>query len=157
MLRIRDYIPNDLDGLKICLIALQEAEQEFSPLVADGRLIADDYFSELMHRTSTEAGKIIVAEHDNQIAGYVAIQSRVKADKIHEIAYEYAYISDLVVLPEYRGLGYGRALLDEAIEFAKSQKAKLIRIGVAAQNTPANKLYVENGFEPIAIIMEKTL
>ena len=157
MLRIRDYVPNDLDGLKICLIALQEAEQEFSPLVADGRLIADDYFSELMHRTSTEAGKIIVAEHDNQIAGYVAIQSRVKADKIHEIDYEYAYISDLVVLPEYRGLGYGRALLDEAIEFAKSQKAKLIRISVAAQNTPANKLYEENGFEPIAIIMEKTL
>ena len=156
-MHIRDYQPTDLEALTTCLIALQDVERNFNPLVADGATIAQAYFTDLMRRTEEEEGKILVAEGDGEIVGYVAIQSRVQSSELHEVRYEYAYISELIVREEWRGRGYGRALVSEAVAFAKANGAKFVRIGALAKNTEVRKLYTQCGFEEIEVVMEMVL
>ena len=50
--------------------------------------------------------------------------------------------------PASRGMGAGRALLKEAISWAKSVGVKRIRLGVTVGDTPAMHLYTACGFRP---------
>ena len=56
-------------------------------------------------------------------------------------------IYGLGILPEYRGKGYGRALLLKAVEILKEQKAAQIMLQVAAENETALRLYKSGGFK----------
>ena len=56
------------------------------------------------------------------------------------------YLEDLFVLPEYRGKGYGKQLLD----FLKKEyagRAARLRLEVAPENPRARQLYEREGFE----------
>ncbi len=57
-------------------------------------------------------------------------------------------IENLVVLPEYRGKGIGKALLEKAIEFLKG-KVERIRVETPIQSENAIKFYFKNGFEHV--------
>lgn len=52
------------------------------------------------------------------------------------------------VAPASRGQGVGRALLDEAIEWATLGGAQRICLGVTVADTPAMRLYRAAGFRP---------
>jgi ribosomal protein S18 acetylase RimI-like enzyme len=56
-------------------------------------------------------------------------------------------IYGLGVLPEYRGLGYGRAILDRAVAILKGFEPKEIMLQVAATNKNALNLYSSCGFQ----------
>lgn len=67
-----------------------------------------------------------------------------------------ALVADLYqmwVNPAARGLGAGRALLREAIAWARGQGAQEINLGVtlASQATPAMRLYAAFGFQPVGM------
>lgn len=57
-----------------------------------------------------------------------------------------AYIEELVVNPEYRGKGVGRALLNSAIDWTKRQHFPGIMIETQDNNVPACRLYEKCGF-----------
>lgn len=57
-----------------------------------------------------------------------------------------AQITDIAVLPAYRGCGFGRALLQDLIARAKQRGAEEISLEVRASNTPAIALYASHGF-----------
>ena len=52
------------------------------------------------------------------------------------------------VLPEYRGLGLGRALLRWGVYELRSRGAREITLSVEARNERAMSLYRQEGFEP---------
>jgi ribosomal protein S18 acetylase RimI-like enzyme len=56
-------------------------------------------------------------------------------------------IENIVVLPEYRRRGIGKALLEKAIEFSRHRKLKKVRCEVPTHNERAIKFYVKNGFQ----------
>ena len=56
-------------------------------------------------------------------------------------------IYGFVVRPEYRGRGYGRQMLAEAIRTVKSSGQKSIMLDVETDNTNAVGLYLSSGFE----------
>jgi mycothiol synthase len=58
-----------------------------------------------------------------------------------------AYISNLTVDPEYRGLGYGRALLAAGLAHLKARGAASITLGVDGGNATPLQLYRSAGFE----------
>lgn len=80
-----------------------------------------------------------------------------------------ADVLTLTVLPNYRRMGIGRALLDQLITWAKIGKAPAIFLEVREGNVEASPLYKSAGFEPIstrsnyyslgvnAVIMKKDL
>ena len=57
-----------------------------------------------------------------------------------------AYLEELYVVPEQRGRGLGRALLEAALEDARRAGAGHIELGTSVDDTAAIALYESTGF-----------
>ncbi len=57
-----------------------------------------------------------------------------------------AYLGELYVVPERRGDGFGRAMLEAVIEEARAQNAINISLGTSVTDTEARGLYESAGF-----------
>jgi ribosomal-protein-alanine N-acetyltransferase len=75
-----------------------------------------------------------------KIAGYIIIQS----------VFEEAHILNLGVLPDLRGRGLGRALLERFLKMAGQRKISMIYLEVRSGNRIAQNLYFSMGFAPIS-------
>jgi len=58
----------------------------------------------------------------------------------------HAYLEELYVVPDRRGNGLGRALLEEAIEAARAEGATHMELGTSESDTAARGLYESAGF-----------
>ena len=119
--------------------------------------MADAYLTFLLDRCSRAAGRVLVAEIDHGVVGFVGVLCRVVPEEPDEDQTPYAYISDLVVLPRYRQRGIGRALLDRAEALVRSSGARNLRVGVLAKNEPAARLYRAVGFTDYRLQLVKRL
>ena len=59
---------------------------------------------------------------------------------------QFGYVEDLVVKPEYRGLGIGRRLLERGIQWAREDGYPGIMLETQDNNVPACRLYQSAGF-----------
>jgi GNAT superfamily N-acetyltransferase len=59
------------------------------------------------------------------------------------------YLEDLFVLPEHRGKGYGKALLEELIALAKERNCGRVEWSVLDWNTAAIDFYKSMGAKPM--------
>lgn len=144
-------------GLRQCLIELQDFERRMEPRMPPGVDIAGPYLADMFDRCEKGSGRILIAEIDGAVAGYATILPKVKSEELEDGDFEYALVSDLVVLDGFRGQGLGRKLLQAAELYARACKARYLRIGVLAGNAVAEKLYAEAGFSPQFIELEKVL
>lgn len=86
----------------------------------------------------------IIAQNENgEIAGYAGAFSP-------DIGLD-ADVLTLTVLPKFRRIGIGRALLDQLITWAKIRKAPAIFLEVREGNIEASPLYESAGFESISM------
>lgn len=76
-----------------------------------------------------------------------------QGEEYHAIAWsrnvaddEVAVIHLLAVSPDYQGTGIGSEMVLEAIQLAKNQGMKAIRLDALASNIPAHRLYDRLGF-----------
>ena len=78
---------------------------------------------------------------DNEgLIGTVAVRTLDIDDKVIEL-------KRMFVLPEYQGKGYGRLLLEHAINYAREQKYSKICLDTRRQFSAAQHLYRSNGFQ----------
>jgi len=85
-----------------------------------------------------DAGSMIFfAEVDAKLAG------RIKMMKWWN---QFGYVEDLVVNPEYRGLGIGRKLLERGIQWAREKGFPGVMLETQNDNVPACTLYQSCGF-----------
>ena len=93
----------------------------------------------------------IVAEKDGMIVGYIMCRIESGLSGIGFSPFSLSrkgHIISIAVLPEHRGKGLGRALIEKALEtMAKSYNAKSCYLEVRVSNEPAIKLYKKVGFE----------
>jgi ribosomal protein S18 acetylase RimI-like enzyme len=153
---IREYQPGDRQQVEYCLAELQDFSKLIYENVADGT-IAPRYLQHLLKHCGETNGRIFVAESDGRIVGMICIYATVKSREADEEEYDYAYISDLVILPGQRGQGWGRALLKRAEDHAKSQGAPVLKINALAQNQVARNLYLSYGFAELLVVLHKKL
>ncbi len=101
----------------------------------------------------------IVIEDDDKIIGYVLIEKRESPYKTYESFKEdeFAYIYEVVILPEYRLKGYGKYLIEEAQKWAKKRNLKSIELNVLSNNYSAIAFYEKVGFENYQIKMRKNI
>jgi ribosomal protein S18 acetylase RimI-like enzyme len=155
---IRDYEPTqDWDQVRACVVELQEFERGIEPSLPRGRDMADPYLAFILDRCSEAAGRILVADVDHSVVGFVAVLARVALEELDEDQTPYAYISDLVVLPRYRRRGIGRALIERAESVVRGSGATILRVGVLAGNGPAAALYRTAGFRDYQLQLVKRL
>ncbi len=79
-----------------------------------------------------------------------------KEETIGKIEVQYednsAFISGFGILPEYRGLGYGKAALYTLLEMIGNKEIKDIQLDVESKNRSALNLYKAFGFEEISVM-----
>jgi putative acetyltransferase len=89
-------------------------------------------------RASIERGAMFVLDVDGQVLGHAAF---------NETHAKGVVTFGMAVMPEARGKGAGRALLDHIVEHARSQGAHKIELEVWVDNAPAISLYATSGFD----------
>ncbi len=157
-LLIRDCnIDEDRHGLRACVVALQDVERQLEPALPPGEAIADAYLTFLIDQCRRLAGRVLVAEDGRRIAGFVCVLGKVMPGQPEEPPAEYAYISDLIVLPEYQRQGLGRRLLGRAEALAREAGVGTLRVGVLAKNRAAHQFYGSVGFSDFEVELVKLL
>ena len=77
---------------------------------------------------------------DEQIIGHLILRNTDEKNEVIRLGF-------IIVDPNLRGKGYGKKLINLAIEYAKSKlKAKEITLGVFENNIPAYRCYKSVGF-----------
>lgn len=150
-------IRNHLEGVRKCFVELQDFERSLDPRMPPGAEIVDTYIPYMLNRCKKCDGKILVANVDGEVAGFITILTKVKSDDIEEGDIEYGLIPNLFVAKRFRNQGFGKKLLDAAVSFAMDQKVKWLRIGAFADNKVANRLYESMGFKLLFLEREKEL
>jgi ribosomal protein S18 acetylase RimI-like enzyme len=82
--------------------------------------------------------------NDTQIIGYTKVNLTPAQTDVHDP--ESLEIARLYLLDEFIGLGLGKMLLGQAIDFAKQHQKKYIWLGVWEHNPRAISFYERNGF-----------
>lgn len=103
--------------------------------------LSERFFSELL---SGNRITYVCKDGDEFIAEISLVKEMNDAD--YTIPNRRVYISHLVVRPEYRRQGIGKALVDFITEKAKALGYSEMSVGVDLDNYPALKLYIETGF-----------
>jgi ribosomal protein S18 acetylase RimI-like enzyme len=157
MVLIREYRSEDSQQVERCFIELQDFERQIEPRRVEGKIVAEKYLQHMFEKCAQTQGKVFVLEADGKIAGFVSVWVKVKVNGLVNEPSEVAYISDLVVTAAYRGQGWGRALLQRAEDYACSQGATMLGIGVLAENAGARRLYNDFGFRENQVELLKPL
>jgi ribosomal-protein-alanine N-acetyltransferase len=79
----------------------------------------------------------IVLEEDQKIVGYVGAW----------VVIDEAHVTNVAILPEYRGRKLGEALLRKMMTFAKDMGARSMTLEVRVTNHVAQSLYRKLGFQ----------
>jgi len=96
---------------------------------------------ERRYREQLEAGDVTVILADEQL-GFAQLRFR---KQVYSDA-PAAYVEELYVVPDRRGEGLGRALMEAAVETARADGADVIDLGTATDDTAARGLYESLGF-----------
>ncbi|RSD20747.1 ribosomal protein S18-alanine N-acetyltransferase [Mesobacillus subterraneus] len=96
------------------------------------------FFNEL---TKNQFAQYLVVEVDHTVVGYCGVW----------IIVDEAHITNIALLPEYRGLKLGEALFARVMELARELGALRVTLEVRVSNERAQNLYRKFGFEEGAI------
>lgn len=94
--------------------------------------------SELVHLLLTSS-RLVVLDYQGILAGYAC--TRLTGD--------HAHIARLGINPGYQGLGLGRLLLADALDFAAEAGARVISLNTQRQNEASQRLYQGFGFRAV--------
>jgi [ribosomal protein S18]-alanine N-acetyltransferase len=96
------------------------------------------FFNEL---TKNQFAQYLVVEVDQKVVGYCGVW----------IIVDEAHITNIALLPEYRGMKLGEALMAKVLEIAREMGALRMTLEVRVSNNRAQNLYRKFGFEEGAI------
>ena len=139
-LRLRDFRPADAPQVnRLAVAAFEQFKTHYSDWPAMAASIG-------RMATLTEIGEIIVAERDDQIIGAVTY---VPPGGPNPSCFDPAWpiVRMLVVDPDHRGLGAGRALTEECISRARRDGSPVIALHTSPFMTVALAMYLRMGFE----------
>ena len=118
---VRDYLETDLDEVNVIL------KEAFST-----------------EKTNFNAKEFheLVATVDDKVVGYL-LMTKV----LNPIKNKNFYLIDYVsVLSDYRGMGVGKKLLEEAEKIAREEETMYLQLTCGYQRKAAHKLYEKSGF-----------
>lgn len=154
---IREYRQEDIAALEDCIVELQEFERKIEPNRREGIRVSRQYVEGVIKNCTHQSGKIFVAEEEGKVVGFCSVWIEKKPNELISTLTEYAYISDCILLPAYRGKGLGKALLHAAEKHSMQCGMSTMIIGTLAKNTIAIEVYTKCGFEAYEILLRKKI
>lgn len=94
----------------------------------------DAFYNDIVHN---RFAAYIMIECNAQVAGYCGVW----------LVMDEAHITNIALLPQYRGRKLGETLLRKVMELAKEAGAQTMSLEVRVSNLPARRLYKKLGFQ----------
>jgi GNAT superfamily N-acetyltransferase len=101
--------------------------------------------AERYYADRAEYGSVLIAENEGKPVGFAYFEY--EPVLYAELATKVAWLHDIYVEPESRGMGAARGLLDAVADDAKRLGANKVLLSVAVENTAGRELFQRNGFE----------
>lgn len=104
--------------------------------------IENECFSEPWSRNAlselltNDCAVYFVAEYEGEVAGYIGMY----------VSFEVGAINNVGVLPSFRRLGIGRALIGALIDYSRANGISILTLEVRKSNIAAISLYKDFGF-----------
>ena len=138
--KIRKATLNDLEQLYIFEQNIIQAERPFDPTLKRERT---NYYNvkEMIKAVDVE---VVVAELDDKIIG--SGYARIEKSKPYLQHSKHAYLGFMYVLPEFRGQGINKRIIEALQDWAMLQNVPELRLEVYYENINAIKAYEKIGF-----------
>jgi RimJ/RimL family protein N-acetyltransferase len=117
----------------------------WSPLVTPGPPPAPD--------APFSVDDVLVAESGGEVTGYVALGAPTPLESNRHVV----YVRGLAVAAAHQGGGTGRALVEAAVEAARTRGARRLTLRVLGSNAAARALYESCGFVVEGVLREEFL
>jgi ribosomal protein S18 acetylase RimI-like enzyme len=148
---IRDCRTEDHERLKTMtmeLVDLMSHMDQYKRFLTRDVFNAHAYVTKKIDSIGTDNGKILVAEEDGEIIGYLAASysDSTKEDSLNKVPFREGSIDDLYVNEAHRSKGVSTALLKEIESYFREMKCDYSTIGCLGTNTAARSLYAKNGY-----------
>ena len=102
-----------------------------------------DKFKEIYNKKLNDVNSYyIAAVVEEKIVGVLTSELQVQLHR----ARKRCYIEDLIVNEKYRNKGIGKALLENAISYAKDNDCEVVDLASYITNDNAHRFYEKNGF-----------
>src|SRR5688572_13233010 len=148
---IRKAESNDLEQLYAFEQGVIQTERPFDPTFKKERI----HYYDLKEMINTPGIEVGVAELNDKIIG--SGYARIEKSKPYLKHQHYAYLGFMYVLPEYRGKGINRRIIENLKNWAYQQNVKELRLEVYYNNISAIKAYEKIGFSQLLIEMRLNL
>jgi ribosomal protein S18 acetylase RimI-like enzyme len=154
---IRPATLEDRPQLRHAVVELQEYERLRHPTRLPGEEVADAYLAWMLRQAEAN-GAVLVAESAGRFVGFAAGWIA-EASNLAETAdsNRFGYISDLCVMPAFRGQRIAAQLLDGIEQYLSQAGINRLRINALAVNSSAQASYEHAGFVPYEILYEKVI
>lgn len=141
----------DLKGMlvrKATLDDMEKVEVLLQELIGDPLLNRRKYFIKAL---SSENYKGFLAEKDNEVIGYVDLWGF--PDPGHGAVL--GIILNFIVSKDYRKMGIGDRLLEEAVKEAEKRDFKEFHVWTEFENEAAKAIYRKHGFVNESLVLER--
>lgn len=149
-----NYRPANIDDLMQLRTLEQgviDAERPFDLSIRE----TGAYYYDIEHLISSDECCLLVAEISGQLiaTGFAKIRQS-KPSLNHKID---SYLGFMYVLPDYRGQGVNKEIMDRLIAWSRSKGVSELYLDVYSGNLPAINAYIKSGFSSSMIEMKLTI
>jgi ribosomal protein S18 acetylase RimI-like enzyme len=156
-LTVRLATSTDRPHLRAAVIELQEYERRLHATRLSGDEIADAYLDWMLSEAASN-GAVFVAEVDRAFAGFAAGWVECNASPAETPdSKRYGFVSDVCILPAYRGRRLASRLLDALGAHFRREGVSRMRICTLASNRSARASYERSGFTPYEVFYERMI
>ena len=141
---------DDLDQLLAFEQAMIEAERPFDETIRSG---GDVHYYDIEALISSPEAEVLVAELGSEIIG--SGYARIEASDAYLRHDKHSYLGFMYVVPEHRGKGVNRLIIDRLEEWSLSQGVTEMRLEVYTANSAAIKAYEKSGYNALILTMRK--
>jgi len=157
-LSLRPAEAADHENLKLGLIALQAHECALHDSRLDPAATAEPYLTSMLGQVAAADGLCLVARQQDSFVGFIAgWVEKVENPAETDDSTTFGYISDICLLPRWRGLGLSGQLLTAMERHFAGRAIRRLRISTLANNRAALAAYRSVGFQPYEMTLEKTV
>lgn len=150
-------MPADEPAILSFIIGLQDHEAAFEPDRRRDMDFAAEHWRDLQHRCAERHGVMLVAEDGGKPVGWAFAHDEKAEVFVVEPERSHGFLTELFLLPEARGKGLGRALIEGCEAWARERGHRLLTVGVLSHNRSAIRAYEGAGYAPYVTIMRRYL
>jgi ribosomal protein S18 acetylase RimI-like enzyme len=117
--------------------------------------LVDAFYYDLNNLLTSTQSHLLVAEVEDRVVGSGYAQIRASKQSLtHDV---HSYFGFMYVIPEYRGRGINKKIVERLIQWSKSQGISDCYLDVYSENEAAIRAYEKAGFSKSMIEMKLSL